>query len=634
MSLSKQLLIIISILFLLIFSVNFAISVNNIRSYLQGESEIHAQDTATSLGLSLSPYLRDETDPVIKTMMNAIFDMGYYKEIKLVNVDGKPLVTLTNKMSFEEVPDWFVEFLPMQTATAESEVSSGWNIAGVIYVTINPGYAYLKLYEQAKSAFYYSLVAFVLSNILLFFVLHFILFSLKEIERMALNISNGQFDIIDPLPWTTEVRNVTAAMNNMSWKIKEIIKRLNTKLETIGVKLQQDDLTGLNKKSSNNTEMKHLYRVHTDAYIFMIKIDSLTSLVKEQGSDSIDSFLKDFAQNLKRVTSANGEGDTDIYRFFGSEFVILLKGVNVDKAEQLAKGLSASFAKLGEKYQKTDIAHIGVTPFNPVSTTEDILASANESYEQAQIIGANSYFINTQENKAKDIAEWKLLVFSAVGNRQYKVIYVGKVESFQTREVLMEDAFTQVYDDDGNLISTATFVSIAEKFTKIVDLDRGVIEQVIQHIKDRKIRYAIAISLSTRTIKNSDFRSWLENVIKQNQSIAHQLVFSFSAYAIAKEVLVFKEFIEFVHKLNAKVMIKRYENHSMSTGVAKELKPDYIRLARDIGHDIAHNESKKIFVATMQEVGALLDIAILAENVCSDQDFNVMNALDITGVSR
>ncbi|MEO1897527.1 MAG: LapD/MoxY N-terminal periplasmic domain-containing protein [Cycloclasticus sp.] len=110
MSLSKQLLSLILALFLMIFSVNFMLSVENIRSYLEGESQIHAQDTATSLGLSLSPYLVDEKDPVLETMMNAIFDRGYYKEIKLVNVEAEPLVTLTNDKNVETVPDWFIDY--------------------------------------------------------------------------------------------------------------------------------------------------------------------------------------------------------------------------------------------------------------------------------------------------------------------------------------------------------------------------------------------------------------------------------------------------------------------------------------------------------------------------------------------
>ena len=634
MSLSKQLLILISALFLMIFSINFALSVNNIRSYLEGEAEIHAQDTATSLGLSLSPYMIDETDPVIETTMNAIFDMGYYQEIKLVNVDKQPLITLTNKTVFEGVPEWFVNFIPMKTAIAESEISSGWNISGVIYVTLNPGYAYLKLYEQAVRGFYYSLAIFVLSIALLLLVLRVTLSPLKRIDQMALSIAAGEFEIIEHLPWTTEVRNVTTSMNMMSMKIERAIASLNAKLEGIGKKLQQDDLTGLNKKNSFETDMKQLFMMDISAFIFVIKIDGLSSLVKTMGNESIDLFLKDFSLILKNITEQDADGEVSAYRFFGSEFSLLAKNVSFEQAEHLAKSLGSAFAELGEKYQRPDIAHIGVASFNPVNSTEEILLAANEAYQQAQLIGANSYYIRRSDDVAKDIAEWKSLVFSVIDNQQYNVSFVGQVESFQTEQLLMEEAFTQAVDKKGDAIAIGTFVSIAEKFSKIVDLDKGIILKVIDYIKAQQIQHAVAINLSTRTVKSSDFRSWLVDLMKNNQSISQQLVFSISSYAVAKEVAVYKEFIAFAHKLNTKVIIKRFETQSTSPDIAKELKPDFIRLARDIGNGIAADEGKKAFVETMQGIGELLDIAILAENVHSESDYSCMKDIGIAGASR
>ncbi|KKN42929.1 hypothetical protein LCGC14_0708190 [marine sediment metagenome] len=105
MSLSKQLSILISLIFLIVFSASFMISMNSIRDYLEVESDIHVQDTATSLGLSLSPHMQNEEDPILQTMMNAIFDMGYYKEMRLENVDGEVLVKLNNPSQIEGVPD-------------------------------------------------------------------------------------------------------------------------------------------------------------------------------------------------------------------------------------------------------------------------------------------------------------------------------------------------------------------------------------------------------------------------------------------------------------------------------------------------------------------------------------------------
>jgi len=636
MSLSKQLLLLISLLFLMIFSVNFVLSVNNIRDYLEVEAEIYAQDTATSLGLSLSPYMKNETDPIIETMIKAIFDMGYYQEIKLVNVENKPLVTLSNTTAIEGVPDWFINAIPMKTVSAESEISSGWNISGVIQVTLNPGNGYLKLYEQAKNSFYYSLATFILSIALLLLVLRFTLSSLKRIEQMAITLASGRFETIEPLPWTTELRNVTSSMNMMSNKIEGATRNLNLKLEGIGKKLQLDELTGLKRKTSFQTEMKHLFVADADseAYILIIKIDGLAALVKELGGDAIDTFLKDFSQVLKDTADQDQWGDILVYRFVGGEFSLLVKQINLPKVEQLAKSLSASFANLGKKYNKADIAHIGVVPFNPIGSTESILMAAKEAYEQARLIGPNSYHIRAGVDPAIGIAEWKSLVFSVIDNQQYKIKFIGAVEDLQTQQVLMQEAFTQASDSHGNKLSIATFISIAEKFEKIIELDKSVISKVIQHIENEKIDYAIAINISTRTIKNSDFRAWLVQLIKQKKSLSQQLVFSLSAYAVTKDFFSYKEFIEFAHQLNLKVMIKRFETESISAEFAKQLNPDFIRLAIDLGHGIAQDESKQSFVAGMKEMGELLNINVIAENVESEDDFQCIKKIGITGVSR
>ena len=147
MSLSKQLMLLISAIFFAIFAVTFYLSINNIKNYLEIESEVHAQDTATSLGLSLSPYILDKEDTILETMVNTIFDRGYFREILLTDIDGEVLVRKTNPETFAEVPDWFIQSLPMKTGSAFSDIDAGWMIGGRVEVSIHPGFGYLRLWE-------------------------------------------------------------------------------------------------------------------------------------------------------------------------------------------------------------------------------------------------------------------------------------------------------------------------------------------------------------------------------------------------------------------------------------------------------------------------------------------------------
>ena len=634
MSLSKQLLILLSALFLMIFSVNFGLSVNNIKAYMEGEAQNHAQDTATSLGLSLSPYMINSSDPIIKTMASAIFDMGYYREIRLEDANNHEFIRLTNDKAVEGVPDWFIHYLPMKLASAKSEISSGWNITGVVHVTVNPAFAYSKLYEQAKTAFYYSLVAFIISMLLLVMLLRLTLRSLQRLNQLALNIAEGRFETLKVLPWTSEVKNVAISMNTMSQKIEATFAALNHKLQAMGSSLLNDDLTGLCKKSVFETDIMALLSEHNPAYLLLIKIDSLPALAQEQGSDVIDQLLKAFAEQLQALSKQHADAGVKSYRYYGGEFAMLVKTDQINRIHSIGQQLTTTLSQLGEKYARSDLAHIGISPVSPDCTPENLLESVYEAYQQACLIGANSYYVRSQTDSARDMVAWKQLVFNRIDTAAYALTYQGQIHTFANQQLLMEEVFTEVRGEDGQVVAIAPFIAIAEKFEKMLDLDKSVIEKTVQHIQNNAIQHAIAVNLSTQTIKSSEFRLWLEKLFKSHTVAAKQLVFSFSAYAIAKDVPSFVSFFYTIHQWGGRVMIKRFETQSMSPDLLKQLKPDFVRLARELSHNLNQSQQKQDFVIAMQQLCALLDITLLAENVQEDSDYQTLNAIGILGASR
>lgn len=633
MSLSKQLLLLISALFLLIFGVNLFSSIDNTKTYLENESQSHAQDTATSLGLSLSRYMNDPTDPTIKAMVSAIFDMGYYGEIRLLDNNSNEIVKLVNDKQAEGVPAWFISLLPMSPAVADSEITSGWTISGIVYVSINPAYAYSSLYRQAQKSLSYSLIALVVSMLMLSLMLRFTLASLNRINQLARQIADGHFKTIEDLPWTIEVRNVAISMNTMSQKIKGVIAGLNAKLETTGAKLLRDELTGLFKKSVFESDVRRLIMEQTTAFICLMKVDTLQELVKEHGSGAIDQLLREFSSLIQKQLQHHTEIPVKAYRFYGGEFALLAETDAPARIETLCKNLSSDIAKLGTGFGKADLAHIGASPIS-LDTLENTVSAANEAYEQARLIGANSYYVRPEQRDARDISAWKALVFDCIDNTNYSLTYTGKTISFDTQQIIMEEAFTNIIDKQGEPVPIAPFISIAEKYAKIVDLDKGVIREALRHIQAIGIQHAIAVNLSTRTIKNAEFMAWLEALIKSNPTAAKQLVFSFSAYAVSKDVNTYVSFFDAIHQWGGRVMIKRFEPQSITPEINKQLKPNFVRLAREIGNGISHSHKKHDFVETIQEMAKLLDIAVLAENIRNDDDHNTLKTIGIKGASR
>ncbi len=733
MSLSKQLYIIISFIFFMIFAGNFVISVKNTKEYLELESTTKAQDTATGLGMTLKNLMGNKNDPEIVSIINAIANRGFYKEIRLedvsfsfseedllnssnlngegweisdIKVDGrvgtieplgqegelgkqlallenetidpfdekkespkyifkpaknfkdgsdiditfkaskdektveskatvnisKILVKVSRAEKFEYVPQWFIDLVPLRLLEMKSEISNGWNTTAVIYVSANAGDAYAKLYEQAKGAIIYAIVAFLISIALLVIFLQFILQPLKNIEKLAISIAQGKFEIITKLPWTTEIRRVSIAMNDMSTKIEGVIRKLNKNLENMTKKLSQDELTSLQLRQTFETDMKKMFISKDEGFVFSIKIDDLGEFAKTHTNNETDKFLIEFSKILSSLSNK-----ITPYRFFGSEFAMIAKGMKLDELKSIVDKLKKDLGDLSLKIHKKEIAHIGVTPFNPIGTIPGIVASAHEAYEKAKLIGPNEAHIRDDSDLARDMEEWKSLVFDIIDNNKFEVSFIGQAYGLSKedqRTLLMEEAFTQARDNEGEDIPIGTFVSIAEKYGKILDFDKGVVSKVIDHINRSKISHCISINLSLDSVVNLSFRRWLKEKIQNNEDISSQLVFSVTAYGVAKDVEEFKNFIEDVHSVGAKVIIKRFETKFIPLDHIKDFNLDYIRLARDYTSGISKDSSKKGFVESMQELSALLNIKLLAENVKEDSDHEVVRSLGLYGASR
>lgn len=741
MSLSKQLYIIISIIFLMIFAGNFIISVKNTKEYLEIESITKAQDTATSLGMSLKTILKDKYNPEVESIINAIANRGFYKEIRLENaffsikqsdlikaskdldnskwnisnisIDerlgkvelintnsfekellalendtsketniessvssdentydfipseqyknikevtftftatnengktvntkavlnvNKTLVQVTRDVKFDYIPAWFIKMIPIELEEQSSEISNGWQTTAIIYVSANAGDAYAKLYEQAKNAIIYTIIAFIVSMIILFIFVQYLLKPLKKIEKLANSIAVGKFETIQDLPWTTEIKTVALAMNDMSRKIEAIINKLNNNLENITKKLSRDDLTQLNLKQNFETDMKDMFINKNNGYVFMIKIFELANFAKNHTNDEISEFIKKFATILS-TTKTKDNCKATAYRFFGSEFAIIGKNFTYEDAKEFSLKLQKQFEELGNEYLKKDIVHIGATPFNPIGTTPQILQAAIETYEKATLIGQNEIFITDTIALSRNMDEWRDLIFDIVDNSKFELKYIGNAYALDdsTADIIMQEAFATIKDKDHLEIPIGTFVSIAERYEKIIDFDKKIITKVINNILINKVKHTISINLSLESISNTPFILWLEKTILEHRSIASQLAFSITAYAVAKDVDKFKFFADEMHQCGAKVIIKRFESKFIPLNNIKDFNLDYIRLAREYTHNVANDSSKQSFIEAIVELTNLLNIKLFAENVQDDKDLETIKNLEVYAASR
>ena len=135
-----------------------ALTVHEMRDYLATQLQSHARDAARPLGLSISLHLASGDELLAESIVDSMFDSGDYEAIQVFSADGTLRVDRKRAPRSLDIPDWFIEWVPIEAPQAKVELTAGWTQAGSVLVRSHPGYAYEQLWRSASSSVQSALV--------------------------------------------------------------------------------------------------------------------------------------------------------------------------------------------------------------------------------------------------------------------------------------------------------------------------------------------------------------------------------------------------------------------------------------------------------------------------------------------
>lgn len=539
MSLIRQIVILLSLALSAVFAGSLAIGVYHARAYLDQQLGAHAQDTATSLGLSLGQPLADGDQATIKSMAGAIADRGYYQRIAVEKLDGTILFERKTPVVVEDIPAWFVRWLPLQTPQREAVVMDGWKQGGKVIVSSHPGYAYKQLWEDARGMLWWFAGSWLLAVLLIVMLVRLALSPLSAMEQQAASISAGEFPVIERLPWARELRRVAAAMNKMSAKVEQLLGDKINIIDRLEREAHLDPLTGLYNRSCFDGHLASLMangeEFETGALV-LVRLTGLSQINNRHGYAVGDEILlqasvvlRKFSDELQHAMAA---------RIGGAELVLLVQEISPDEALALAERLlgklrqfwiSASQDILLEK------AHIGVGYRDlAVDTPGKLFAEADMALSMAQSQGNFGYALYphnfSEHRQIHGAVEWRKILEQALGQRNL-VLYAQPVMDAVSGEVLHEEIFARIPDLNGDMVAAGIFMPMAHRLGLAVELDRLVVETALSRMNGAGP--SIALNLSTDAVKDPDFPSWLYQALTAKPEIAGRLILQLPEHLVA-----------------------------------------------------------------------------------------------------
>lgn len=637
MSLSRQLIIIITLLFIVLFIGTLAVSTHNTRGYLAHQLESHAQDTASSLGLSLTPHMANNDLPTMTSMVDAIFDRGYYRDIRIIAIDGTPIIERVLNVTVKDVPAWFVDMLPLETPEGLSTITHNWKQVARVQVRSHPGYAYLDLWRNTVDTFWWFLFSFAVGVVTFVMVLRVILKPLSQVENQALAISRREFPIMHKLPWTRELRRVVIAMNRMSFKVKGMLSEQTDMIERIRKEVYVDPLTGLANRRSFDMQLEHLVKaaddIHQGAVLF-IGLKDLAEVNTTRGYQQGDELLKETADAIRRCTAPLGQ--VFVARISGGEFGVLLPGAHIETVNELAKELAYQIPLIEEQFTEQGTCHIGGAWYSGKIQGDCLLAKADMALRASLQQGPNAWQVYGMDEQAATVVHgaqsWAKILQNSIDLHKY-VFSRQPVINIADGHRLHYEVYTRLMGDDGELISAAVFMPTAERLGLMPKLDRYILENLLCKLatNDENGTGSYSINLSPSSVHDPAFMDWAYARLAAVPALAGRIILETPEYAAIADTQAFKAIVSRFHGLGCRVSLDHFGTAFAPFGYLHDLKLDFIKIHGGLVRGVSENKDNRFFIQSLCQIAHGLDVQVLGEFVENEADWQQLRELGLDG---
>ena len=322
MSLTRRLQWLLAVLLMLALTANLLLQVQRTREFLRVQLQTHAQDTATSLALSLTPALAAKDVVTAERMIDAIFDRGYFRALRWRDVNDVVVLQRESTAAPVQVPDWFAEALPIAAPQAEALLSGGWTQHGKLELESHTGYALLALWRSFVDLLLGSVIALVALGLLVFVTVQRSLSPLHRMADAAHQFVSRRAPMQLPQAVVSELQPLAQALSQMSEQVAAQFAAQAAQVQALQQQLQCDAVTGLPNRAALLDALSALEQQTTPTTVLAVRLSNLASINAEHGFAATNTLLQEL------TTHWRGLRDWHWYRLSGGDWLALAAHAN------------------------------------------------------------------------------------------------------------------------------------------------------------------------------------------------------------------------------------------------------------------------------------------------------------------
>lgn len=640
MTLYRQLLIWMLVVFFTLITSVFIIQFNTTRNFLHEQQSTEIDNAISAVGMALAPYLDVNDNVAAESVINATFDSSFYSEVHLrilkpsSESNDTTEITRSYPTSVDGVPNWFQSLILIKPITRTTTLTSGWMQLAELTVTSSSIHAYKKLWQASLQLLLGFTGTFLIGLLFLAFILSKVLKPLKSIQLRARQMSNNQFSEPLKVPKIRELKDVVIAFNHMSAQLKIHFDQQAQEADNLRIRAYQDPVSGLANRSYLMTQLNSWLSSSSQGGIALLKVDLIADAYTFDGYETGDHLVQKMSARIKELIN----DDHTIARINQSEFILLAPNITAKELTDIGRSLLHMASEL--QSDPLDLAptqaSVGLVMRSNNDNITTLLAQADNALMQAKQQPEPLVIFDLQEqhdiNKKTIMGkqQWKALVDEAIANKLFRFNFQNAID--QNHNIIHQEAFSYIQKGSQQYLANQ-FLGAIEQLNLGSYLDIHIIDELFSKLNNDVTLGKIAVNITKSSVNDTGFIRWLANKMQSNPQLNERIIFELPEICFIKHGNNTGLLCELIHQNNFSFGIDNFGHNFSSIGYLNKFRPAYVKLDFAYTHHIEDQIKADVLASITRTANNLLitTIATRVETISQQEKLAKLMVLGFQG---
>ncbi len=418
-------------------------------------------------------------------------------------------------------------------------------------------------------------------------------------------------------------------------------KALESKLSNLEI---YDGLTRMLNRKSFDAEVKQLidsaHKHNSKHVLAYFSIDQFQAINDSIGYASTDNLIISMGEQIKNhlVTPSDIIG-----RVAADDFAVVFCERKLTSAiktiQNILKDISEyKFLSRGQQYSITMSCGFVLVDQKTTSSTRAI-SEANTACNLASKRGGNRLSAYKSEDleiqKMEGNLEWVMILKKALQEHRFRM-HAQPIHPLSSSEYKKPfyhyELLIRLSDEKGNPISPDEFISAAEYYSMMPELDKWVIRNALKQISvlpEQNPLPIFAINLSGQSLNDPHFLDFVTKEIKSSGVDPRMLCFEITEQVAVEDLTSINALMSSLKALGCKFSLDDFGTGVSSYGYLRSLDVDYLKIDGSFVKSIVDDEVAKTMVRSINQVGHTMKLQVIAEHAENEKIVHLLREMGV-----